>query len=121
MRVCNDYRATLCPGGSGTGLAGGATPAGDVPPVIVVTTKMDRILDVDAEQRVAWVEPGVLNLDLSRAVAPLGLHFAPDRPASSRVRWGATWPTTRAARTASCTASRRPLLAVEVVLPDGRV
>ena len=66
------------PRGSGTGLAGGATPAGEVPPVVIVTTKMNRILEIDAEQRLAWVQPGVLNLDLSRAVAPLGLHFAPD-------------------------------------------
>jgi FAD/FMN-containing dehydrogenases len=43
-----------------------------------VTTKMTRILEVDADERVAWVEPGVLNLDLSRAVAYLGLHYAPD-------------------------------------------
>src|SRR5262249_54982948 len=40
--------------------------------------KMNRILEIDADQRLAWVEPGVLNLDLSHAVAPLGLHFAPD-------------------------------------------
>ena len=39
---------------------------------------MNRVLEVDVEARVAWVEPGVLNLDLSRAVAHLGLHYAPD-------------------------------------------
>ena len=43
--------------------------AGDEP-VVIVTTKMNRILEVDVDERVAWVEPGVLNLDLSRAVAP---------------------------------------------------
>ena len=62
--------------GSGTGLAGGATPIDD--PIVIVTTQMNRVLEVDADARVAWVEPGVLNLDLSRAVAPLGLHYAPD-------------------------------------------
>src|SRR5207237_9336669 len=54
----------------------GAVPIDD--PVVIVTTKMTRILEVDADERVAWVEPGVLNLDLSRAVAHLGLHYAPD-------------------------------------------
>ncbi len=57
------------PRGSGTGLAGGAVPVDG--PVVIVTTKMNHVLEVDAEARVAWVEPGVLNLDLSRAVAPL--------------------------------------------------
>ena len=78
VRVCRDHGRPFVPRGSGTGLAGGATPAGEVPPVVIVTTKMNRILEVDPDQRLAWVQPGVLNLDLSRAVARLGLHFAPD-------------------------------------------
>jgi glycolate oxidase len=68
----------VVPRGSGTGLAGGAVPTGPVAPVVIVTTKMNRILSVDLAGRVAWVQPGVLNLDLSRAVASHGLHFAPD-------------------------------------------
>jgi glycolate oxidase len=70
----------VVPRGAGTGLAGGAVPVGadGLDPVVVVTTKMTRILEVDREDRFAWVEPGVMNLDLSVAVAPLGLHFAPD-------------------------------------------
>jgi glycolate oxidase len=62
--------------GSGTGLAGGAVPLDGA--LVIVTTKMNRVLSVDQATRVAWVEPGVLNLDLSRQVAPLGLHYAPD-------------------------------------------
>lgn len=62
--------------GSGTGLAGGAVPVGE--PVVIVTTRMNRILEVDPANRVAWVEPGVINLDLTRALAPYGVHFAPD-------------------------------------------
>jgi glycolate oxidase len=64
------------PRGAGTGLAGGAVPCDE--PVVVVTTRMNRVLEVDAPNAVAWVEPGVLNLDLTRFVAPLGFHFAPD-------------------------------------------
>jgi glycolate oxidase len=78
VRISRAHGRPVVPRGSGTGLAGGAVPAGDIPPVVIVTTKMNRILSVDGERRVAWVEPGVLNLDLTRAVAPLGLHFAPD-------------------------------------------
>ena len=47
-------------------------------PMMIVTTKMNRVLSVDPVNRLAWVQPGVLNLDLTRAVSPLGLHFAPD-------------------------------------------
>lgn len=62
--------------GSGTGLAGGATPLDHA--LVIALTKMDRVLSVDPVNRLAWVEPGVLNLDLTRQVAHLGLHFAPD-------------------------------------------
>ena len=76
VRIAARHDRPFVARGSGTGLAGGATPVGD--PLVIVTTQLNRILEVDAEQRVAWVEPGVLNLDLSRAVAHLGLHYAPD-------------------------------------------
>src|SRR5439155_796377 len=86
VRVCQAHGRPFVPRGSGTGLAGGAVPVGD--PVVIVTTKMTRILEVDADERVAWVEPGVLNLDLSRAVAHLGLHYAPQPSrASSPPAW----------------------------------
>ncbi len=72
----------VVPRGAGTGLAGGAVPLEE--PVVVVTTKMNQLVSVDADQRVAWVQPGMINLDLSRALAPHGLHFAPD-PSSQQV------------------------------------
>ncbi|MCY3578656.1 MAG: FAD-binding protein [bacterium] len=72
----------VVPRGAGTGLAGGAVPLEE--PVVVVTTKMNRLLSVDADRRMAWVQPGMINLDLSRATAPYGLHFAPD-PSSQQV------------------------------------
>jgi glycolate dehydrogenase FAD-linked subunit len=108
--------------GSGTGLAGGATPAGDEPPVVIVTTKMNRILEVDAEARVAWVEPGVLNLDLSRAVAHLGLHFAPDPSSQQSCSIGGNVANNSGGP--HCLlygVTNAHVLAVEVVLPDGTV
>ena len=59
-----------------------ATPIGDA--LVVVTTKMNRILEVRAEDRLAWVEPGVFNLDLGTALAPTGFTYAPD-PSSQQV------------------------------------
>jgi glycolate oxidase len=51
---------------------------------VVVTTKMRRILEVRPEDRLAWVEPGVFNLDLATALAPTGFTYAPD-PSSQQV------------------------------------
>ena len=45
---------------------------------------MNRVLEVDVADRVAWVQPGVINLDLSKQTEPLGFHFAPD-PSSQQV------------------------------------
>jgi glycolate oxidase len=104
--------------GSGTGLAGGATPVGD--PLVIVTTQLNHILDIDAEQRLAWVEPGVLNLDLSRAVAHLGLHYAPDPSSQQACTIGGNVATN--AGGPHCLASgvtATHVLAVEVVLADG--
>ncbi len=76
VRVCVRNRRPWVARGSGTGLAGGATPLDGA--VVISLTKMDRIISVDPKSRLAWVEPGVLNLDLTRAVQHHGLHFAPD-------------------------------------------
>src|SRR4051812_40766547 len=75
----------IVPRGSGTGLAGGCVAFNDG--VVVSTARMNRILKIDLDNRVAHVEPGVRNLALSDAVAALpggaAYHFAPD-PSSQR-------------------------------------
>ncbi len=104
--------------GSGTGLAGGATPVGR--PVVIVTTHLNRIEAVDADARVAWVEPGVLNLDLTRTVAPAGLHYAPDPSSQAACTIGGNVATN--AGGPHCLASgvtAAHVLAVDVVLGDG--
>ncbi len=82
MEVALRHGRSIVPRGAGTGLAGGAIPLGA--PIVVVVTKMNRILEVDLDNRVAWVEPGVVNLDLTKQLRPLGFHFAPD-PSSQQV------------------------------------
>ncbi len=106
--------------GSGTGLAGGATPVDE--PLVIVTTQMNRVLEVDVEARVAWVEPGVLNLDLSRAVADLGLYYAPDPSSQQACTIGGNVATNAGGPhclAAGVTSSH--VLAVDVVLGDGSV
>jgi glycolate oxidase len=82
LRTCHRERVPFVARGAGTGLSGGATPfAGGV---VVALSRMNRILEVDlASQRVV-VEPGVANLDVTRAVAPQGFYYAPD-PSSQQV------------------------------------
>ncbi|HUG65762.1 MAG TPA: FAD-linked oxidase C-terminal domain-containing protein [Gaiellaceae bacterium] len=82
LRACHRERVPFVARGAGTGLSGGATPvAGGV---VVSLARMNRILEIDlASQRVV-VEPGVANLDVTRAVAPHGFFYAPD-PSSQQV------------------------------------
>ena len=122
VTLCSRHGRPFVARGAGTGLAGGATPAGDDPPVVIVTTKMNRILEVDALARVAWVEPGVLNLDLSRAVAHLGLHFAPDPSSQQSCSIGGNVANNSGGP--HCLlygVTNVHVLAMEVVLPDGTV
>jgi glycolate oxidase len=106
--------------GSGTGLAGGAVPPEGA--VVISTTKMNRVVSVDPAARRAWVEPGVLNLDLSRAVAPHGLHFAPDPSSQQTCSIGGNVANNSGGP--HCLAegvTNAHVLALEVVLPDGTV
>ncbi len=82
MKIADEHGRAVVPRGAGTGLAGGAIPLGA--PIVVAMTKMNRILDLDIDNRIVWVQPGVINLDLTRYLRPLGYHFAPD-PSSQQV------------------------------------
>ena len=82
MRLSARHGVPVIPRGSGTGLAGGVVATGQA--VLMVTTRMNRIGEVDIENRQVWVQPGVINQDLSTHTAPLGLYFVPD-PSSQSV------------------------------------
>src|SRR6476620_1228847 len=76
MRELARANVPFTPRGAGTGLAGGALAlnAG----VVIEMARMRKILRIDVENRVAVVQPGVVNLHVSRAVAPYGLYYVPD-------------------------------------------
>ena len=80
VRIAERHRVPIVARGAGTGLAAGASPTEGG--IVVVTTAMDSI-DIDVENRMAWVGAGVINLDLSVAARPHGLHFAPDPSSQS--------------------------------------
>jgi len=106
--------------GSGTGLAGGAVPLDGS--IVVALTKMDAIVSVDEINRTAWVQPGVLNLDLSRRLAHLGVHFAPDPSSQQTCSIGGNVANNSGGP--HCLAegvTNAHVLAVKVVLPNGTV
>jgi glycolate oxidase len=120
VRVAAEHGMAIVPRGAGTGLAGGATPIGD--PLVVVTSKMDRILEVRTEDRLAWVEPGLPNLRLSEHLAPLGWTYAPDPSSQQTSTIGGNVNTN--AGGPHCLAygvTAAHVLALDVVLSDGGV
>ncbi|MDP1613290.1 MAG: FAD-linked oxidase C-terminal domain-containing protein [Sulfuritalea sp.] len=76
IKACRAAGAPLVPRGAGTGLSAGALPHPQG--VVLSLAKMKKILHVDPVARVAVVQPGVRNLAISEAAAPLGLYYAPD-------------------------------------------
>jgi glycolate oxidase len=120
VRIARAHGRPFTTRGAGTGLAGGAVPLGQ--PVVIVTTKMNHIVSVDVDERVAWVEPGVINLDLSHALRPYGLHFAPDPSSQQACSIGGNVANNSGGP--HCLAygvTSAHVLAVEVVLADGEV
>ena len=76
LALCSRMKVAVVVRGAGTGLSGGALPHPEG--VLLVMAKFDRILEIDAENRIARVEPGVRNLAVSEAASRFGLHYAPD-------------------------------------------
>ena len=76
LRVCYKMQVPVVARGAGTGLSGGALPLKNG--VLLSLAKFMRILEIDAANRIARVQPGVRNLAISQAAAPYGLYYAPD-------------------------------------------
>ncbi|MDP3869090.1 FAD-linked oxidase C-terminal domain-containing protein [Phenylobacterium sp.] len=76
MKACRDLGVPVVARGAGTGLSGGALPFPGC--VLLSMAKFSKILEIDADARIARVQPGVRNLAISEAVAHLGLFYAPD-------------------------------------------
>jgi glycolate oxidase len=120
MKVAAAHGLDVVPRGSGTGLAGAATPVER--PLVVVTAKMTRLLEVRPEDRLAWVEPGMFNLDLSTQLRATGFAYAPD-PSSQQVSSIGGNVATNAGGP-HCLASgvtSAHIMALDVVLADGSI
>jgi glycolate oxidase len=82
VKIARRHHLPIVPRGAGTGLSGGALPAEGS--IVVGLSRMNRILEVDFENLRMRVQPGVINLDVTRAIASRGYYYAPD-PSSQSV------------------------------------
>ena len=82
VRIAREHGAPIVPRGAGTGFSGGAIAGADS--LVLGMARLNRILEIDAENMLATVEPGVVNLELSEAAGVHGLYYAPD-PSSQQV------------------------------------
>jgi len=120
VRTCYDEGIPFVARGSGTGLSGGALPveAG----VLIVLSRMHRILEVDLENQRIVVEPGVINIWVSQEVADEGYYYAPD-PASQIVSsiGGNLAENSGGVHCLKYGFTTNHVMGAEVVLPDGSV
>jgi glycolate oxidase subunit GlcD len=120
VRELGRQRVPFVTRGAGTGLSGGAIAASDA--VLLVLTRLNRILEIDAANRRAVVETGVVNARLSAAAAPYDLHYAPD-PSSQTVCTigGNIAENAGGPHCLKHGVTTNHILELEVVLPDGTV
>jgi len=120
VRLAGQHGVPLVARGAGTGLAAGAVPTEGG--IVLSTTRMNQIEEIDVANRTAWVGPGVINLDLSRATTPHGLHFAPDPSSQSACTIGGNVANNSGGPHCLAEGSTvSHVLALEVVLSDGTI
>jgi glycolate oxidase subunit GlcD len=120
VRACRKHGVPFVPRGAGTGLSGGAVACHGG--IVIECARMNRLLRVDPDNRIAVVQPGVVNADLSRAVAKHGLFYAPD-PSSQQscTLGGNVAENSGGPHTLKYGTTTNHVLALEVVLPDGEL
>ncbi|WKK21693.1 FAD-linked oxidase C-terminal domain-containing protein [Streptomyces olivoreticuli] len=120
MRTATAHRVPVVPQGARTGLSGAANASDDC--IVLSLVKMDRILEIDPVERIAVVEPGVVNAVLSRAVAEQGLYYPPDPSSWEQCTIGGNIGT--ASGGLCCVkygVTAEYVLGLDVVLADGRL
>lgn len=120
VRACYEENVPVVARGAGTGLSGGAIPISGG--VMIAFARMKRILEIDLDNERAVVEPGVVNLDITRAVQPYGYFYAPD-PSSQKACTigGNIAENSGGPHTLAYGVTTNHVLGLEYVLPDGTV
>src|SRR5688500_14346720 len=120
VQCANKHNLSIVPRGAGTGLAGGTLAETDS--ILVALTRMNRIIEVDVPNRRALVEAGVVNLHLTQAAAPFGLHYAPDPSSQAACTIGGNIANNSGGpHTLKYGITVNHTLGVEMVLPDGEI
>ena len=120
LRLLHREGIAFVPRGAGTGLSGGCLPV--QAPVMICTSRMNRILEIDLANRRVVVEAGVVNLSVTRAVQGDGLMYAPDPSSQSACTIGGNVAENSGGpHTLKYGVTTNHVLAVELVLPDGEV
>jgi len=120
FKLANNEKIPVIPRGAGTGLSGSAVPAKGG--MVLDLSHMNEILKISLEDRLAVVQPGVVYEDLEKALAPDGFFFPPD-PSSGKVATlgGNVATNAGGVKGAKYGTTRDYVLALQVVLPDGRI
>ncbi len=121
MTYCNEHGIIIVPRGAGSGFTGGALPSkGGI--VLAFEKHMNKILEIDMENMVAIVQPGVINMDLQKAVEEVGLFYPPD-PASQNYSTigGNVNENAGGMRAAKYGITKDYVMAIRAVLPNGDI
>jgi glycolate oxidase len=120
VKLAAKYGVPVVGRGAGTGLSGGALARGGG--VMIVFARMNKILEVDVENRRAVVQPGVVNMDITHAVEHAGLYFAPD-PSSQKscTIGGNVAENAGGPHTLAYGVTVNHVTALEMDLPDGEI
>jgi len=119
VQLCCKHNVPFVPRGAGTGLSGGVVAVGSL---VISTARLNKILEIDVPNRQAWVQPGVVNMHLSKAVAGDGLHYAPDPSSQYACTIGGNVAENSGGpHTLKYGVTTNHILSLEVVLPDGTI
>jgi glycolate oxidase len=120
LKLANREKIPVIPRGAGTGLSGMAVPSKGG--IVLDLNRMNKILKISIEDRLAVVQPGVIYADLEKALLPYGFFFPPD-PASGKVctLGGNVATNAGGVKGAKYGTTRDYVLGLQVVLPDGRM
>ena len=120
IEACNKHDVPFVPRGAGTSLAGGCLPVGGG--VMIALTKMRQILEINLRDRYAVVEPGVVNINLTRALAGSGFHYAPDPSSQGACTIGGNVATNSGGpHTLKYGVTVNHVVGIEFVSPDGEL
>src|SRR2546427_2685183 len=120
VKLAQQANVPIVPRGSGTGLAGGAVPAEGG--IILSLARLNRILKIDLQNHIAIVEPGVINIDVTKAVSKDGFFYAPDPSSQAACSVGGNAANNSGGpHTLAYGVTTNHVLGVEVVLDDGQI